>query len=76
MTALAKNERYVPFTASVLTKVLRELFVGDCETVVLASVAPTSLHSSTTKSTLEYASQAQKIKVKVRITKFFHRLEM
>jgi kinesin family protein 18/19 len=57
--------RHVPYRNSKLTRLLKFSLGGNCKTVMIVCVAPTSLHFDDTHNTLVYAERATKIKTKI-----------
>ncbi|PPQ83255.1 hypothetical protein CVT25_003994 [Psilocybe cyanescens] len=57
--------RHVPYRNSKLTRLLKFSLGGNCKTVMIVCVAPTSNHFDDTHNTLVYAERATKIKTKV-----------
>ncbi|EIW76156.1 kinesin-domain-containing protein [Coniophora puteana RWD-64-598 SS2] len=57
--------RHVPYRNSKLTRLLKFSLGGNCKTVMVVCVAPTSAHFDDTHNTLVYAERATKIKTKV-----------
>jgi kinesin family protein 18/19 len=57
--------RHVPYRNSKLTRLLKFSLGGNCKTVMIVCVAPTSLHFDDTHNTLIYAERATKIKTRV-----------
>lgn len=57
--------RHVPYRNSKLTRLLKFSLGGNCQTVMIVCVAPTSNHYDDTHNTLLYADRASKIKTKV-----------
>ncbi|CAL1700561.1 unnamed protein product [Somion occarium] len=57
--------RHVPYRNSKLTRLLKFSLGGNCKTVMIVCVAPTSIHFDDTHNTLLYAERATKIKTKV-----------
>ncbi|KAG6334382.1 hypothetical protein ID866_4703 [Astraeus odoratus] len=57
--------RHIPYRNSKLTRLLKFSLGGNCKTVMIVCVAPTSLHFDDTHNTLLYAERATKIKTKV-----------
>ncbi|KAH8094795.1 kinesin-domain-containing protein [Cristinia sonorae] len=57
--------RHVPYRNSKLTRLLKFSLGGNCKTVMIVCVAPTSIHFDDTHNTLVYAERATKIKTKV-----------
>jgi kinesin family protein 18/19 len=68
INALCENggaTRHVPYRNSKLTRLLKFSLGGNCKTVMIVCVAPTSNHFDDTHNTLVYADRATKIKTKV-----------
>ncbi|KAI0265117.1 P-loop containing nucleoside triphosphate hydrolase protein [Gloeopeniophorella convolvens] len=57
--------RHVPYRNSKLTRMLKFSLGGNCKTVMIVCVAPTSLHFDDTHNTLIYAERATRIKTRV-----------
>ncbi|KAI0921236.1 hypothetical protein AcW2_006272 [Taiwanofungus camphoratus] len=57
--------RHIPYRNSKLTRLLKFSLGGNCKTVMIVCIAPTSLHFDDTQNTLLYAERATKIKTKV-----------
>ncbi|KAJ7667726.1 kinesin-like protein [Mycena polygramma] len=57
--------RHVPYRNSKLTRLLKFSLGGNCKTVMIVCVAPTSNHFDDTHNTLVYADRATKIKTRV-----------
>ncbi|KAJ7068028.1 kinesin-like protein [Mycena amicta] len=57
--------RHVPYRNSKLTRLLKFSLGGNCKTVMIVCIAPTSNHFDDTHNTLVYADRATKIKTKV-----------
>jgi kinesin family protein 18/19 len=57
--------RHIPYRNSKLTRLLRFSLGGNCRTVMIVCVAPTSAHFEDTQNTLKYANRAKDIKTKV-----------
>lgn len=57
--------RHIPYRNSKLTRLLKFSLGGNCKTVMIVCVAPTSAHFDDTHNTLVYAERATKIKTKV-----------
>ncbi|EGO27337.1 hypothetical protein SERLADRAFT_336029, partial [Serpula lacrymans var. lacrymans S7.9] len=56
--------RHVPYRNSKLTRLLKFSLGGNCKTVMIVCIAPTSQHFDDTHNTLLYAERATKIKTK------------
>lgn len=65
MVADTNNKRYVNFRDSKLTRLLKEALAGNCRTVMIAHISPSSLHFDESYNTLVYANRAKSIKTKV-----------
>ena len=57
--------RHIPYRNSKLTRLLKFSLGGNCKTVMIVCVAPTSIHFDDTHNTLIYAERATKIKTRV-----------
>ncbi|KAI0347546.1 kinesin-domain-containing protein [Trametopsis cervina] len=57
--------RHIPYRNSKLTRLLKFSLGGNCKTVMVVCIAPTSAHFDDTHNTLIYAERATKIKTKV-----------
>eukprot|EP01127_Copromyxa_protea_P006863 TRINITY_DN1680_c0_g1_i2.p1 TRINITY_DN1680_c0_g1~~TRINITY_DN1680_c0_g1_i2.p1 ORF type:complete len:610 (-),score=81.44 TRINITY_DN1680_c0_g1_i2:22-1851(-) len=64
VVACSSNEK-PPFRDSKLTKILKESFVGNCKTIIIANVSPSDDSFSHTKNTLELAAKSKKISTTV-----------
>ncbi|KEG10157.1 putative MCAK-like kinesin [Trypanosoma grayi] len=60
--SLDLNRRHVPFRGSKLTEVLRDSFVGNCRTVMIGAVSPSSNNCEHTLNTLRYADRVKELK--------------
>src|ERR1700750_2164237 len=60
-----RKRNHIPYRNSKLTRLLKFSLGGNCKTVMIVCVAPTSLHFDDTHNTLIYAERATKIKTKV-----------
>ena len=61
----AKRGRHVPYRNSKLTRLLKFSLGGNCKTVMIVCVSPSSAHYDETHNTLKYANQAKNIQTKV-----------
>lgn len=61
---LDSSDQHVPFRGSKLTHVLREAFVNDARTCMIANVAPGALAVEHTLNTLRYAQRVQSFSAK------------
>eukprot|EP00762_Andalucia_godoyi_P005031 ANDGO_01444.mRNA.1 Kinesin-13A len=60
--ALDQDHRHIPFRGSKLTEVLRDSFVGNSRTCMIANIAPASAASEHTLNTLRYADRVKELK--------------
>ncbi|ODV91692.1 hypothetical protein CANCADRAFT_30040 [Tortispora caseinolytica NRRL Y-17796] len=60
-----KRHNHVPYRDSKLTRLLKFSLGGNCKTVMIVCVSPSSQHYDETLNTLKYADRAKKIKTKV-----------
>ncbi|XP_041363703.1 kinesin-like protein KIF19 [Gigantopelta aegis] len=58
--------RYVNYRDSKLTRLLKDALGGNCKTVMIAHISPSSLHFEESRNTLVYADRAKQIRTKVR----------
>lgn len=61
INSLADGQKYVPYRDSKLTRLLKDSLGGNCQTVMVANVAPSSSTYEDTCNTLKYATRALKI---------------
>lgn len=59
---LADGLKHIPYRDSNLTRILKDSLGGNCQTVMIANVSPSSLTYDDTYNTLKYASRAKKIR--------------
>ncbi|NWY69210.1 KI18A protein, partial [Erithacus rubecula] len=57
-----KSKRHIPYRNSKLTRLLKDSLGGNCRTVMIAAVSPSSLVYDDTYNTLKYANRAKDIK--------------
>lgn len=57
--------RHIPYRNSKLTRLLKFSLGGNCKTVMIVCVSPSSAHYDETYNTLKYANQAKNIRTKV-----------
>lgn len=57
--ALGMGKSHVPFRGSILTEVLRDSFVGNSRTTMIATISPTSTHCVNTLNTLRYTQRVK-----------------
>ncbi|KAI0222183.1 Kinesin-like protein KIF18A [Lamellibrachia satsuma] len=60
--AEGKNKGHVPYRNSKLTRLLKDSLGGNCRTVMISAVSPSSLSYEDTYNTLKYANRAKNIK--------------
>ena len=60
--ALDQNSKHVPFRGSTLTSVLKDSFIGNCRTVMIANVSPGTMSCEHTMNTLRYANRVKQLK--------------
>ncbi|GLH15145.1 Kinesin-like protein Klp68D [Gryllus bimaculatus] len=64
--ALAEGHKHIPYRNSKLTRILKDSLGGNCKTVMIVNVAPSSIAYEETFNTLNYATRAKKISNRVR----------
>ncbi|XP_021119613.1 kinesin-like protein KIF18A isoform X2 [Heterocephalus glaber] len=57
-----KKNQHVPYRNSKLTRLLKDSLGGNCQTIMIAAVSPSSLSYDDTYNTLKYANRAKDIK--------------
>lgn len=60
-----RRRNHVPYRDSKLTRLLKFSLGGNCKTVMIVCVSPSSTHYDETLNTLKYANRAKEIKTKV-----------
>ncbi|XP_069692259.1 kinesin-like protein KIF18A [Periplaneta americana] len=60
--SLADGLKHIPYRDSKLTRLLKDSLGGNCQTVMIANVSPSSSSYEDTYNTLNYATRAKKIK--------------
>lgn len=65
INALAEGSKYIPYRNSKLTRLLKDSIGGNCRTVMISNVSPSSMTFEDTYNTLKYADRAKRIKVKL-----------
>lgn len=63
--AKLKNPGHIPYRNSVLTMVLRHSLGGNSRTIMVAAVSPSSMDYEESVSTLKYADNAKKVRMRV-----------
>lgn len=61
----ARRKNHVPYRNSKLTRLLKFSLGGNCKTVMIVCVSPSSEHYDETQNTLRYANRAKNIQTKV-----------
>jgi kinesin family protein 18/19 len=59
---LADGSKHIPYRDSNLTRILKDSLGGNCQTLMIANVSPSSITFEDTYNTLKYASRAKKIR--------------
>ncbi|EFA84546.1 SAM domain-containing protein [Heterostelium album PN500] len=59
--ALDQASKHTPFRQSTLTQVLKDSFIGNSRTVMIANVSPNNLSSEHTLNTLRYANRVKEL---------------
>ena len=59
--ALGMGKNHVPFRGSVLTEVLRDSFLGNSRTTMIATISPTAAHCEHTLNTLRYTQRVKEL---------------
>lgn len=62
----AGAQRFIPYRGSKLTRLLQDCLGGNCRTVMLFCVSPSSLHIEETLRTMQFAMRAKEIQVNAR----------
>ncbi|XXQ35308.1 Kinesin-like protein [Plasmodiophora brassicae] len=57
-----QNHKHTPFRGSKLTQVLKDSFVGNCRTIMVANISPNSGSCEHTLNTLRYADRVKELK--------------
>eukprot|EP00344_Euplotes_crassus_P009542 CAMPEP_0197018576 /NCGR_PEP_ID=MMETSP1380-20130617/80180_1 /TAXON_ID=5936 /ORGANISM="Euplotes crassus, Strain CT5" /LENGTH=313 /DNA_ID=CAMNT_0042445821 /DNA_START=635 /DNA_END=1576 /DNA_ORIENTATION=- len=60
--AIDQEKKHTPFRGSKLTQVLKDSFIGNCRTVMIANVSPGLSCSEHTLNTLRYADRVKELK--------------
>ncbi|NXK86970.1 KI18A protein, partial [Formicarius rufipectus] len=58
----SKHKKHIPYRNSKLTRLLKDSLGGNCRTIMIAAVSPSSLFYDDTYNTLKYANRAKDIK--------------
>ena len=59
--AMQRGKKHVPFRGSKLTQVLRDSFIGQCSTCMIANISPLMTHMEDTVNTLRYADRIKEL---------------
>lgn len=59
--ALDQDKKHTPFRGSKLTQVLKDSFIGNCRTIMFATVSPASSSVDYTLNTLRYADRVKEL---------------
>jgi kinesin family member 2/24 len=59
--AMYQQQKHIPFRGSKLTEVLRDSFIGNSRTVMIANISPSSKSCEHSLNTLRYADRYQPI---------------
>ena len=62
--ALDQEKKHTPFRGSKLTLVLRDSFIGNCKTLMIGNISPSSSSSEHTLNTLRYADRVKELRAK------------
>ncbi|XP_033221972.1 kinesin-like protein KIF18A [Belonocnema kinseyi] len=63
---LADGIKHIPYRESKLTRLLKDSLGGNCQTVMIANISPSSMTYEDTCNTLRYANRAKKIKTNIK----------
>lgn len=61
-----KKKTFIPYRDSKLTRILKDSLGGNCSTVMIANISPSSKMYDDTLNTLKYANRAKEIKTSVK----------
>lgn len=62
-----RKNQHIPYRNSKLTRLLKDSFGGNCQTIMIAAVSPSSVFHDDTYNTLKYANRAKNIKSSVSV---------
>lgn len=65
MCVFQSKKAHIPYRDSKLTRLLKDSLGGNCRTVMIANVSPSSKSYDDTHNTLKYANRAKEIKSSV-----------
>ncbi len=60
--ALDQDKKHTPFRGSKLTLVLKDSFTGNCKTLMIGNISPSSAACEHTLNTLRYADRVKELK--------------
>ena len=60
--ALDQEKKHTPFRGSKLTLVLRDSFMGNCRTLMIANISPSNSCNEHTLNTLRYADRVKELR--------------
>lgn len=60
-----RRNQHIPYRNSKLTRLLKDSLGGNCQTIMIAAISPSSLFYDDTYNTLKYANRAKDIKSSV-----------
>jgi kinesin family member 2/24 len=60
--ALDQDKKHTPFRGSKLTQVLKDSFIGNSKTTMIANISPASICCEQTLNTLKYADRVKELK--------------
>ncbi|XP_076248696.1 kinesin-like protein KIF18A [Calliopsis andreniformis] len=63
---LADGAKHITYRDSKLTRLLKDSLGGNCQTIMIANIAPSSISYEDTYNTLRYADRAKKIKTHIK----------
>lgn len=63
---LADGSKHIPYRDSNLTRILKDSLGGNCQTLMIANISPSSLTYEDTYNTLKYAGRAKTIRATLR----------
>ncbi|KAF7271895.1 hypothetical protein GWI33_015284 [Rhynchophorus ferrugineus] len=66
INSLINGKNHIPYRDSKLTRLLKDSLGGNCHTVMIANVSPSSLSYEETYNTLKYAYRAKSIKSNIK----------
>ncbi|XP_031840378.1 kinesin-like protein KIF18A [Nomia melanderi] len=66
INSLADGAKHITYRDSKLTRLLKDSLGGNCQTVMIANIAPSSFSYEDTYNTLRYANRAKKIKTHIK----------